>query len=82
MKVETFNLFNSQVAKLSNMVDNLWESDNKISDLESESTQLIKQFCNECDLYLERNRDIFNAINSKEERSKFVFDAVKEVIEN
>mgnify|MGYP006981759911 CR=1 FL=1 len=82
MKVETFNLFNSQVAKLSNMVDDLWKSDDKISDLETESTQLIEQFCNECELYLKRNRDIFNAINSKEERSKFVLDSVKEVVEN
>jgi hypothetical protein len=30
MKVETINLFNSQVAKLSDIVDNLWESDDKI----------------------------------------------------
>lgn len=82
MKVETFNLINSQVNKLSNIVDNIWNSDDKISDLEKESTQLMEQFCNECELYLERNRDTFNAIDSKEERSKFVFEAVKEVAEN
>ena len=81
MKVETFNLFNSQVAKLSNIVDNLWESDDKINDLEKESTQLIKQFCNECDLYFERNKNTFNSIQSKDEKTQFVLDWLSEVID-
>ena len=36
MKNETVNLYNSQVNKLSKLIDNLWESDNKVSDLEKE----------------------------------------------
>lgn len=81
MKVETLNLFNSQVAKLWKIIDNLWESDNKIEDLEKESKDLIKQLCEKCDLYIKRNKNTFNSIQSDKEKKQFLLDWIWEMID-
>ena len=69
-----------QVSKLWTIVNNLWESDNKIDDLENESKDLIKQFCEKCNLYIKRNINIFNSIQSNKERKQFILDWILEMI--